>query len=210
MAQSLNQMVDSVLAFIGEGEVPDAILVNIANCIPNGDIQGARDLVEERRAKARATLQKAKESARAAERRKALEAFNETLKGIEVPEALRNVLSDIPEGGKVFVVVNDDGPVFTTQAPKVKGGRKGGRIAADAPSGYLDAEGNRILGPLTAWARSNFSEEELQEMGCYTPQSGKFRSGTALAKALGDNVQEDPNPEGEEVEAEEEAEVSAE
>jgi hypothetical protein len=82
------------------------------------------------------------------------------------------------------VILNED----LTLGLKLKGGRKGGnggggKPAADAPQPYLDSAGDRVLGPLTDWARANLSESEQKAAGCFRP-NGKFRTGASLGKAL--------------------------
>lgn len=98
------------------------------------------------------------------------------------------------DNGKLVVVVAEDGSVsFVTEGLRVRGGNQGGgRIPAGKRSGWLSPDGNSILGPVTDWAKETYSEEELREKGCYTPQSDKFRTGTSLAKKLGLEV----DPEG--------------
>lgn len=81
------------------------------------------------------------------------------------------------------VSVNEDlSLTVTVELPKARG-TGGGKPAKDAPQPYVDSEGDRILGPLTDWARANLSETEQHAKGCFRP-NGKFRTGASLAKAL--------------------------
>lgn len=155
------------------------------------EIQGIADEQREKARKAREANAVKLANARKREALKALEGEVSALAVEFAPEILAVFAKVTAAGGSVTVDGEGNFAVSGLKA-RTGGNNGGGRIGKDDPSGYLDSEGNRILGPLTTWAKANFSEQELQDMGCYTPQSGKFRTGTKLAKALGDHVSVDP------------------
>ena len=84
-------------------------------------------------------------------------------------------------GGRVEITPELDLDVVLPEVRK--GGTGGGKPASDAPQPFLDMAGDRVLGPLTVWAKANLSEPEQIEAGCFRP-NGVFRTGKALSTAL--------------------------
>jgi hypothetical protein len=127
------------------------------------------------------------EKLRKAEEREALklrlEALSTEAEGMTLDsEGLADFISRV-EAETGMVRVRPDMTLEVTLPTVRKGGTGGGKPAADAPQPYLDSEGDRILGPLTVWAKANLTEAEQTAAGCFRP-NGKFRTGTALGKAL--------------------------
>lgn len=181
MAKNANAAMFAVIAQ-AEGELQRSMLANLAS-VRKVDIEVlTKEFGEFAEANA-AKVEKDRKRAEREARMKRVEALVKEGEGITLTsDSLGDFVTRVEtEGG--LVAINPDLTIrVAVKLPKVhKGG--GGKPAKDAPQPYVDSEGERILGPLTTWAKDNFSDEELHEKGAYRP-NGKFRTGASLAKAL--------------------------
>ena len=156
--------------------------------------EGIDAIVVEEREKARAARETLAAKAERSRRNVALEALQVEVDclDLDMPEDILTVAGKVVAAGGQLTMDETGafGIVGITVRTGTAGNNGGGRIGDGKRSGWLDTEGQSILGPVTSWVKKNFTEEEQKEAGAFAPQSGKFRSGEKLAKAF--NLTPDP------------------
>jgi len=195
----IQQLVRNVITCAPNEEAAEGMLVMLQGYVNPAtgetcDAEAIAKIAEEQREATRKGREAMAAKAERTRRNVALEALKGEVSSLTLdePVTVLEVAAKVTAAGG-SLTIDGEGTFGVTGLRSRKGGNNGGgRIGQNDPSGYLDSEGDRILGPLTTWAKDNFTNEELKEMGAFAPQSGKFRTGVKLAKALSEHVSVDP------------------